>query len=70
MAGGWFRGRGGGVMVAELGEKAAMAAAGDERKEATAGMLGLCQSSVAMVGAVGAREEQGHRRRGGRRGTA
>jgi hypothetical protein len=35
-------GRCGGVMAAELGEKAAVAVLGEGIKEATLGMLGLC----------------------------
>jgi hypothetical protein len=62
-------GRGGGVMAAELGEKAAMAMAREGRKEATLGTLGLCQSFAASTGTMGAREER-HRRGGCRRDMA
>jgi hypothetical protein len=34
------------------------------------GMLGLRWSSMAAVGVMGAREEEGNQRRGGRRGMA
>jgi hypothetical protein len=63
-------GRGGGVLAAELREKVDMAAAGEGRKEATLGTLGLCRSSMATAGTMGAGEEEGHRRGGCRRGTA
>jgi hypothetical protein len=46
-----------------------MAVVGEGKKEATAGMLGLCRSSAAMAGVMGAREEERNKRGGGYRGT-